>query len=73
MKTNPNESAFARPAFQAEIGTHDESDGLTKREYFAVTILQGMLASGINYLDQSRDAVHFADHLIDALNEGGSK
>lgn len=57
MKTNPNESAFAIPAFRDEKGeqqkddilSHGKTDGLTKREYMATMILQGLMANPERY------------------------
>lgn len=45
--------------------------GLTKREYFAIMALQGLLASGTslgNVRTDSEDAVDYADKLIEVLN-----
>lgn len=57
MKTNPNDSAFARPYSHDERpftgmveGDYAQSfyanDGLTKREYFAAMALQGLCVQG---------------------------
>ena len=43
--------------------------GLTKREYFAVRALQGLLSTGQNKMYISRMAVAYADDLIKALEE----
>lgn len=45
--------------------------GLTKREYFAVTALQGMLAKyGSDYqVNNAKEAVYCADALIEELNK----
>lgn len=45
--TNANESAFSRPASDRSHHSTaiDETNGLTKREYFAAMALQGILAS----------------------------
>lgn len=42
--------------------------GLTKREYFASAILAGVMASGRDWADSARLAVHHADELVEALN-----
>lgn len=69
MKTSGIDFAF--PATERHL-----ENGLTKREYFAVAIFQGMLAggSGISLDDrigarQTRVAVELADSLIAALNQ----
>lgn len=64
MKTEANDLAFPIP------GTI--SEGLTKRELFAVIALQGMLAGkyeGNNIQDDANASVNAADALIKALNE----
>ena len=43
--------------------------GITKREYFAVMILQGLITSQTHPVSTVIDAVKFADLLIEALNE----
>ncbi|PNW60048.1 UNVERIFIED_CONTAM: hypothetical protein BEN50_04870 [Euhalothece sp. KZN 001] len=46
------------------------SDGLTKREYFAVMALQGLAANpDPDDLDLPRSAVSLADELIEELNK----
>jgi hypothetical protein len=64
--TNGKDSAFAHVT---EFGTHHP--GLTKREYFAATILSGLLSdSGVcTDLNLTDTAVEFADHLIASLNQ----
>lgn len=48
----------------------DFSIGMTKREYFAVVALQGILANPEqNYLLPEQAAVQFADRLIKELNK----
>lgn len=50
----------------------EQSVGLTKREYFAVMALQGILSNtdSVIYIDSSPErAVEFADSLIQALNK----
>ena len=48
-----------------------KSNGLTKREYFAVMALQGMLAKyGSDYqVNNAKEAVYWADALIEELNK----
>ena len=71
-KINPNEAAFARAAFDGYSGPiHREQSGLTKREYFAVLIMQSLLANPNgdgNPKYAARDAVEFSDELIKSLN-----
>ena len=47
------------------------SEGLTKREYFAVMALQGMLAKyGSDYqVNNAKEAVYWADALIEELSK----
>ena len=47
-------------------GIYYNHRGLTKREYFAAAALQGLIVKG--YEAAARDAVRYADALIDALN-----
>ena len=76
MKTNmdptrPNDFAF--PEYQADP-CHP---GLTKREFFAATAMQGLLACPVSQLgpqgeipsNAAQAAVRYADALIRALNE----
>lgn len=66
MKTDGNEPAFARPGDEQWLG----AVGLTKREYFAAIILQGMCAQGGTHIHRTpQAAVSMADSLIDALNK----
>ena len=48
-----------------------KSNGLTKREYFAVMALQGMLAKyGSDYqVQNAKEAIYWADLLIEELNK----
>lgn len=48
------------------------SNGLTKREYFAALVLQGMASIDHYAVDVSR-AVIAADKLIEELNKSGEK
>lgn len=61
---NPNDYAFP----VSDIGK-DHAEGMTKREYFALIAMQGLLASG-----QKKTvailAVELADQLIEELNKG---
>jgi hypothetical protein len=43
--------------------------GLTKREYFAVMALQGLLSNNNNYVYSVISAVEFADDLIEELSK----
>jgi len=74
--TNPNEPANPTMGWE-EIGDRGEKlsvtdmPGLSKREYFAAMVLQGMLACGgydTTLLPQG--AVNIADNLIVELNKG---
>jgi hypothetical protein len=69
MMTNPNEAIVLT---EANYRDDDSHKGLTKREYFAVLIAQGMLASG-QMVTGDRDAdsveaVRRADALIATLS-----
>ncbi len=72
MKTEPNE-----PINHVTIDQDQwcKFVGLTKREYFAALILQGMHASTPNSVRQSCAffAVKEADKLIEELNKRGSE
>ena len=71
--TNSGDAAFARP--YTEYGSSQE--GLTKREYFAALVLQGLIANegaaGVSSsADMEKDckrSVAYADFLVNALNE----
>lgn len=70
-----NKSNGELPAFACVSETYQQ-DGLTKREYFAVTAMQGILASrGLQEaLNQDRIAwedyaVEYADKLLSALEK----
>ena len=57
MKTNPDDLI------------NDNLNGLTKREYFAIMIAQNLMRNyGNSYI--AKDAIGFADLLIQKLNEG---
>ena len=66
LETKPNE-----PINTIEYNNNYVSMGLTKREYFAAMALQGMLAKyGSDYQVQTaKEAVYFADALIEELNK----
>jgi hypothetical protein len=70
--TNANDSAFARPLGEVtnpgEPAISDESEGLTKREYFAAMAMQGLIAWPTGTQDIAAEAVEHADALIKALN-----
>ena len=66
MKTDPNDLAFPYPS------TSKMDKGLTKREYFALHILEGLLSGRSSLFSASgliEDAVDYADALIKRLNE----
>ena len=84
MKTNPNDSINARPYSHDERPsggyegdypqTFQASDGLTKREYFAIIALQGILSAQTTtgYYEPTAAAIRAvcqADSLINALNK----
>ena len=48
-------------------GEHDEQEGLTKREYFSIFALQGLLASGLHSENIYSCAVEAADKLLREL------
>jgi hypothetical protein len=77
---NSNENAFPYRSFShSEYGTTEENNfGLTKREYFAIKCLQGLLNSNTHqsgiYTKQlasraSRFAIEYADDLLRQLEE----
>jgi hypothetical protein len=69
-KTEPNHAAFA---YFNEMNSW--KTGLTKREYFAAMVMQGVVTPGIPkelYSRFAKDAVQLADALIKELNEGGN-
>ena len=69
METKPNLPAFPQQE------TFDDLSGLTKREYFAVMVMQGFIASYTgeqNHPDPdyaADEAVKYADALIEELNK----
>lgn len=81
MKTNANDSISAgRFPVTREIGngfitTPEDTMGLTKREYFAALVLQGIFAADMfnNAQDKADYAVKCADKLIIALNNESLK
>lgn len=64
MKTDGNDNAFAAT---------DMCDGLSKREYFASMIMQGMAHLGISECGNeqwyAKRSVEMADALIEELNK----
>ena len=71
-KTHGDSPAFSKAAFYTdEYGIDAPQEGLTKREYFAVMALQGMLAKyGSDYqVNNAKEAVYWADALIEELNK----
>lgn len=71
--TNGNDAAFRTDGFVSEGGEFmNPAPGLTKREYFAVMAMQGMLANGeysMSFDGEAKNAVFCADALIEALNK----
>ena len=74
METKANEPAFSKPAFyHHDVGIDLPNNGLTKREYFAVMALQGIIANkdGLDIKIERivESAVDTADALIEELNK----
>lgn len=80
MKTNPNEPINSRPyshderpsgGFEGDrVETFQAFTGLTKREYFAVMALQGLLANNEMSIQFAiKYSVSCADGLISELNK----
>lgn len=73
MKTNPNDPAFPSHGTMGEVCY----EGLTKREIFAIKVLQGLLhnETRLTNIKSNRkeclaeSAISFADVLIQKLNE----
>ncbi len=67
---NKNRSAFPLPSDVATDYSGSDIDGLSKREYFAGLVFQGLLANGwVGYAkDCAASAVMFADELLKALD-----
>jgi len=65
--TNGNEQAFASVGEGFDNPLYSAS-GLSKREYFAGLMAQGLIMNADVDAPSMREAVHFADALIDALN-----
>jgi hypothetical protein len=65
-ETKPNE-----PINIVEYNNNYTSTGFTKREYFAAMALQGLLAKfgSDNQVQITKDAIYWADALIDELNK----
>jgi len=71
--TNPNDPAFASAA--KVLSGISEYQGLTKREYFAATAMQGICCShafGLYPHEYANLAVKLADALIAELNKEAS-
>lgn len=68
MKTNPDALAFPIAARDAQ----EFYQGLTKREYFAVSVLRGLMTTGVNNCPEEAAALsaRHADALISELNRG---
>jgi hypothetical protein len=61
-------------AFPTSFDKHNDTlvEGMTKREYFAITLMQAYTTANIQFEDvyqKARTAVVEADALIDILNE----
>jgi len=61
-------------AFPVGYNQHEQTlvEGMTKREYFAIMIMQSLTTSNLEFEDiyqKARTAVVEADALIDILNE----
>ena len=71
MKTEPNENAF--PCHQGQDFSVREW-GLTKREYFAAMILQGLITGvrasgdGLNIKELTQSSIMITDEFINELN-----
>jgi hypothetical protein len=64
MKTEPSASAFPRK------GDDPNSSGLTKREYFAVRMAEGLLSAGDKGTNSvAGRAIRYADELIEVLQQ----
>jgi hypothetical protein len=70
MMSNKKPTRADNAAFACAAGLNIQK-GLTKREYFAVMALQGLLStpSGSSLSDYANEAVKAADELIKILNE----
>ena len=65
MKTEPGASAFPRK------GDDPSHLGLTKREYFAIRMAEGLLSAGDKGTNSvAGRAVRYADELIEVLQQG---
>jgi len=72
MKVHPDDKAFPVPDTVAKLidggyGFPDEYLGLTKREYFAVKILSGMISNQMVFDMSDAQAAMFAVKSADAL------
>ena len=67
QKTEPNDMAF--PAAYGDIDGGNVYQGMTKREYFSIMILQGMLAGGLRISNAAPNSIVVADELIKELNK----
>lgn len=74
--TNKDDSAFASAALGDGRSIHEY--GLTKREYFAAMVVQGMTVNGAEMWNShartiAKQAVEITDALIEVLNEEETK
>jgi len=69
MKTEANDPIYPNTKYDR----YNYPEGLTKREYFAAMAMQGLLADTKDIIypitQVAKDAVNYADALIDELNK----
>ncbi len=73
MATSGSDPAFPVPSFSPEGGEGWQATGLTKREYFAVHLFEGVIAKlsvNCTLQDKANYAVEAADALCRALSAG---
>jgi len=70
QKTEPNDMAFP-VGFNHPSGHAEVYQGMTKREYFSIMILQGIFTNSLiaPSLSVTRYAIGMADELIKELNK----
>jgi hypothetical protein len=76
--TRPNDAAFARASFHHDnFGRPDNAQtGLTKREYFAVMAMQGLITTEVHNdsrINLAKESIKLADALIEELNKKEEK
>lgn len=67
QKTYPNDMAF--PAAYGDIDGGNVYQGMSKREYFSIMILQGLLANRQYTHEVTITAINIANKLIEDLNK----